>query len=118
MSSHVRPPSRIDAVALPQARDAARPRADFASSLQSQPAAGDAPQPVGPAPPPEARAMLDAAQEAIRRLHEQGRELHFEVHGDEVRIEVRDLEGRVLARIPPGEALDLLTGTRPLEQHP
>jgi hypothetical protein len=115
-------PSPLDALGAARgaapASGPARAGGDFAGALRAeQSTARDAPGAVGATPPPEARAMLDAAQRAIRHLHEQGRELHFEVDGADVRIEVRDLDGRVLGRIPPARALDLLTdGPGTLEQ--
>ncbi|MBX5470335.1 MAG: flagellar protein FlaG [Thermoleophilaceae bacterium] len=63
-------------------------------------------------PPPEVLQQVDAAAEAVERLRRQGRELRFHVdpeHG-RVQIEVRDLEGHVIRRIPPSKALDIATG--------
>jgi hypothetical protein len=114
MTWQVGPTPRIDPVALAQTRAAAA-RADFAAALAPLRAQDAAQRPLDATPPPEALAMVEAAQHAIRHLHEQGRELHFDVQDGDVRIEVRDLDGNVLARVPPGRALDILTGGQPWE---
>ena len=57
-------------------------------------------------------ASIDGAGRAYRELHAQGRELRFALDpdGGPVQIEVRDLDGNVLRRIPPTELLDVATG--------
>ncbi len=67
---------------------------------------------VGSGPPPEVQAEVRAAARAADRLHELGRRLSFE-HDERtgrLRIEVRDLEGNVLRRVPPTEVFDFATG--------
>lgn len=66
---------------------------------------------IPPTPPPEVLEAMDAAARVARELHERGRELRF-VTGDDgrLRIELRDLDGNVLRRIPPTELLDIATG--------
>jgi hypothetical protein len=63
-------------------------------------------------PPPEVRAEVQAAARAADRLHELGRELRFsrdEASG-QITIEVRDLDGNVLRRVPPSEVFDFASG--------
>jgi len=63
-------------------------------------------------PPPEVRAEVQAAARAADHLHEMGRQLRFErdEESGHIRIEVRDLDGNVLRRVPPGEVFDFATG--------
>jgi hypothetical protein len=63
-------------------------------------------------PPPEVRAEVQAALRSADRLQEQGRRLHFEhdPQTGDLRIELRDVEGNVLRRVPPGEVFDFATG--------
>jgi len=61
-------------------------------------------------PPPELRQQMLAAQRAVQDMHERGRELHFEMAGGRVRIELRDLDGNVLRTIPGSEALAIASG--------
>lgn len=72
-------------------------------------------------PPAEVLDAIGAAGRVAQELHAQGRELRFippsEHDGGDgrVRIEVRDLDGRVLRTIPPSEALDVANGAPPRE---
>lgn len=63
-------------------------------------------------PPPEVQAEVRAAVRAADHLHELGRQLSFE--RDErtgaLQIEVRDLNGNVLRRVPPAEVFDFASG--------
>jgi hypothetical protein len=61
-------------------------------------------------PPPELRAEILAAQQAVQDMHARGRELHFEMAEGRVRIELRDLDGNVLRTIPASEALEIASG--------
>jgi hypothetical protein len=65
-----------------------------------------------PASPPDS--VLEdmfAASQVANRLHEQGRELHFESVGNgRVVVEVRDLDGNVIRTIPPAASLDVAAG--------
>lgn len=63
-------------------------------------------------PPPEVRAEVQAALRSADRLQEQGRRLHFDhdPHTGELRIELRDAEGKVMRRVGPGEVFDFATG--------
>jgi uncharacterized FlaG/YvyC family protein len=63
-------------------------------------------------PPAEVRAEIQAAARCADRLHELGRQLHFERDetSGEIRIEVRDLDGNVLRRVPPSEVFDFADG--------
>ena len=55
---------------------------------------------------------IDAASRAYRTLRAQSRELRFAQDADTGRltIEVRDLDGRLLRKIPPSKLLDVATG--------
>jgi flagellar protein FlaG len=63
-------------------------------------------------PPPEVRAEVQAALRSADRLREQGRRLHFEhdPQTGDLRIELRDLEGNVVRRVPPAEVFDFAAG--------
>ncbi len=63
-------------------------------------------------PPPEVSAEVQAAARAADRLHQLGRQLRFERDTDSGRIviEVRDLDGNVLRRVPPTEVFDFASG--------
>ena len=63
-------------------------------------------------PPAEALREVEAAARRYDWLRENGRELRFTVDEEtrRVRIEVRDLEGRLLREIPPSQALDAISG--------
>jgi hypothetical protein len=63
-------------------------------------------------PPPEVLEAVDAAARAYEELHARGRELRFErdAHTGTLVIEVRDLDGNVVRRIPPNEALAVASG--------
>jgi hypothetical protein len=84
-------------------------RGDFADALRSQASAArvDA---IPASPPPEVHAEMLAAQRAIREMRARGRELHFEMERGRVRIELRDLDGNVIKRIPATRALDIAGG--------
>lgn len=62
-------------------------------------------------PPQEVLDAMDAASRAYQMLREQGRELRFSQDADTGRltIEVRDLDGNLLRRIPPSKLLDVTT---------
>lgn len=63
-------------------------------------------------PPPEVLDQVDAAAKAYQDLHARGRELRFEQDSRSglMVIEVRDLDGKVLKRIPPTEAMAIASG--------
>ena len=87
----------------PKPRNA--PEASFAESIGA--ANGAATQ-----PPPEVRAEVRAAARCADELHRMGRQLRFEVDdkSGRIRVEVRDLEGNVLRRVPPTEIFDFAAG--------
>ncbi|MBB4661017.1 flagellar protein FlaG [Conexibacter arvalis] len=62
-------------------------------------------------PPREVLDAMDAASRAYQQLRAQGRELRFSQDADSGRltIEVRDLDGNLLRRIPPSKLLDVAT---------
>ena len=70
------------------------------------PAAGDIPA----APPAEVMRDVEAAARRVEWLREHGRELRFKLDDGNVRVEVCDLEGRVLRVVQTSEALEIATG--------
>lgn len=80
----------------------------FADALHQAASVGTVPA----SPPPELARQVDAAAQRYDWLHENGRELRFEYdkQNGSVRVEVRDLEGRLLREIPPSAALDAASG--------
>jgi FlaG protein len=63
-------------------------------------------------PPASVWQEVDHAARVAQQLHASGRQLHFaadEASGRVV-IEVRDLDGNVIRRIPPSEALRIAEG--------
>lgn len=64
------------------------------------------------APPPSVLAEVAAAHQRAAELAREGRQLRFTADSRNGRIivEVQDLEGRVLRRIPPSGALDVAGG--------
>lgn len=91
------------------------PRASRAHAGQAQDAADVSSSEIPSSPPPEVLDAIDAAGRVAHDLRAQGRELCFvpasESRDGRMRIEVRDLDGNVLRTIPPGEALDVATGS-------
>jgi uncharacterized FlaG/YvyC family protein len=65
-----------------------------------------------PASPPDSvLEQMAVASQVATRLHEQGRQLHFESVGNgRVVVEVRDLDGHVIRTIPPAQSLDIAAG--------
>lgn len=63
-------------------------------------------------PPPEVRAEVQAAARCADQLHRMGRQLRFEKDDESgrIRIEVQDLDGNVLRRVPPTEVFDFASG--------
>jgi hypothetical protein len=80
-------------------------------------AATISPGEVPASPPPEVLEAATAAQSAYEQLHEQGRELRFDVDEDtgHVTVAVQDLDGNVLRTIPGSQLLDVATGA-PLDR--
>jgi len=67
-------------------------------------------------PPPEVLEAMEAAARALERMRQLGRALRFsrDEESGELTIEVRTLDGELLATIPPDKLLDLITeGTAP-----
>jgi flagellar protein FlaG len=64
-------------------------------------------------PPDEVLDAIGAAAQAYEDLRARGRELRFSTNdrSGQLVIEVRDLDGRVLSRIPPTEALAVASGS-------
>jgi hypothetical protein len=58
-------------------------------------------------------AALASTAGAPDRLARANRELHFEIEAGRVKIEVRDLEGNVLRRIPVNEAIEMALESNP-----
>jgi hypothetical protein len=74
--------------------------------------APDEASPIPPAPPAEVLEQVDAAWLRVSELEAAGRELHFTKDSltGRIVVEVRTLDGEVVRRIPPSEALDIMTG--------
>lgn len=89
----------------PRTRGVAEP--NFAERMEAARAGTTLPE-----PPPEVRAEVQAAARCADQLHKLGRQLRFEQDGSsgQIRIEVRDLDGNVLRRVPPSEVFDFATG--------
>jgi flagellar protein FlaG len=102
--------------ATPQAapaRPAAAQQGDFAAALAGAGARRDvASVGVPSTPPPDALVEVQRAAQRAADLAAQNRELHFSKDEDSGRIvvEVRDLEGNVIRRIPPSHALAVMSG--------
>ena len=66
-------------------------------------------------PPPDAMAEVERAAKRYEELHAMGRELRFSAgaHG-RISVEVRNLDGEVLRRIPTVEAVEIARG-KPVE---
>jgi hypothetical protein len=62
--------------------------------------------------PPEVHDAIGAAAQAYDRLQADGRQIAFftDPHTGKITIQLRDLQGRVLRRIAPSEALDAAGG--------
>lgn len=62
-------------------------------------------------PPASVLEEMNAAARAADKLHELGRELHFEpTASGRVIVQVRDLDGNVLRTVPPTTALEVASG--------
>lgn len=94
--------------AAPERRAGGAGEASFAARME---AAREATE-VTSEPPPEVRAEVQAAARCADQLHKMGRELRFEQDEESgrIRVEVRDLDGNVLRRVPPSEVFDFATG--------
>ena len=93
-------PAGAASPAAPSAAGARPVRPEAAATVDTFPAS----------PPPELRAEILAAQQAVQDMHDRGRELHFEMAEGRLRIELRDLDGNVLRTIPGSEALEIASG--------
>lgn len=62
--------------------------------------------------PPELRVQVRDASRRWEELRAMGRELRFEQDPDSGRlvVEVRDLEGRVISKLPPSSVLEIAAG--------
>lgn len=91
----------------PEQRTGAAGDASFAERMEAARAATTLAE-----PPPEVRAEVQAAARCADQLHKLGRQLRFEQDDESgrIRIEVRDLDGNVLRRVPPSEVFDFATG--------
>ena len=93
-------PAGAASPAAPSAAGARPVRSEAAATVDTFPAS----------PPPELRAEILAAQQAVQDMHDRGRELHFEMAEGRLRIELRDLDGNVLRTIPGSQALEIASG--------
>ncbi len=106
MSFQLPPVSRPDGLAAP--RPSPRPSAGASDTFPVIARAG-ADVFVPSDPPVEVQRAVDVAAKAAETLHSQGRQLHFEPGADSgrVRVEVRDMDGNVLRRLPLGDVFDV-----------
>ena len=97
-----------------RAAQAQRPKGVKAAA-SAEPAVAVTVDTLPASPPDSVLEEMFAASKAADTLHEQGRELHFEVVGNgRVVVHVRDLDGNVIRTIPPARALEIAAGD-PLE---
>jgi soluble lytic murein transglycosylase-like protein len=89
---------------------AASPAAPSDPARPAVPAAAATVDTFPASPPPELRAEILAAQQAVQDMYDRGRELRFEMTEGRLRIELRDLDGNVLRTIPGSEALEIASG--------
>lgn len=107
------PALRPERFAAPPARPAGGP--DFRALMG---AAGPADRVelspgIPSSPPPEVLEQIQVAGQVAEELHARGRELRFsnDSRTGQLVIEVRDLDGKVLSRIPPTEAMAIASGS-------
>jgi hypothetical protein len=94
-----------------RAAQAQRPKGVKAAA-STEPAAAVTVDTLPASPPDSVLEEMFAAAQVANRLHEQGRELHFEPTGTgRVVVQVRDLDGNVIRTIPSGQALDVAAGS-------
>ena len=93
-----------------RAAQAQRPKGAKAAA-STEPAVDVTVDTLPASPPDSVLEEMFAASKAADQLHEQGRELNFEVVGNgRVVVQVRDLDGNVIRTIPAGKALDVAAG--------
>jgi flagellar protein FlaG len=93
-----------------RAAQAQRPQGVKAAA-STEPAAAVTVDTLPASPPDSVLEEMSAASQAADKLHEQARELHFEVVGNgRVVVHVRDLDGNVIRTIPAAKALDVAAG--------
>jgi hypothetical protein len=95
------PPRRADA-SPPVAFEGPPPSDDLGSLFRAGAIPGS--------PPPETMAEVERAADRYAELEDEQRHLHFAVSAGRLRVEVHDLEGTVLKRIPAVSALDIAAG--------
>jgi uncharacterized FlaG/YvyC family protein len=100
----------------PAPRDVSKPgeSSEFSKALTE---ASEVDISVPATPPPELRGEMERASARYDELHAQKRELHFanDPQSGRLVIEVRDLDGNVIRKVPPSKALDVIAGA-PLEE--
>jgi hypothetical protein len=91
----------------PPPRSAQAPQRDFGRALDAAVNVSTLPA----SPPPAVLEDMHVAARVAEELHEQKRELHFEVtRSGRVAVQVRDLDGNVIRTIPAAKALDIAGG--------
>jgi hypothetical protein len=96
----------VDRTGATTGRSAAAPTTDF-----TLPADTGIPQ----MPPPEVLQALGRVQRVANELQARGLDVRFDRTGDrDVTVQVVDADGGLLREIPVVQALDLLSGDRPL----
>lgn len=88
-------------------RSTPAPQASFGAALDDAVNVSTLPA----SPPPAVLEDMHAAARVAEQLHEQSRELHFEVTATgRVAVQVRDLDGNVIRTIPVVKALEIAGG--------
>ena len=91
----------------PPPRTAPAPQAEFGAALDAAVNVSTLPA----SPPPAVLEDMHVAARVAEELHEQKRELHFEVTSSgRVAVQVRDLDGNVIRTIPAAKALEVAGG--------
>jgi hypothetical protein len=109
MISDVRSTDRISIVTTPERAGRSLP-ADAPEPVR---AVDDAEQfdGVGSSLPPEVLAQIDAGFARLQELREQGLELRYDTSDAmRVKIDLVDVDGQVVRRVPPTEAMDIVAG--------
>jgi hypothetical protein len=93
-----------------------RRTAPRAEPPQQAPVTEHVPDGVPGRPPTEVLEALDQAQRVIAEFEAKSLSLHFSVDEatDRIRVQVKDASGNVVREIPARQALEMLSGERPV----
>ena len=92
----------------------ARPASPRTESFGLDPAAGSG---VAAAPPPEVLDALDRAQSVLAELESRQVSMHLRIDREtpDIRVQLRDGEGRLIREVPASHATGMLSGERPVD---